>query len=88
MPLKKLLRWKVNIWVRIPVIVGVNDTEEEMNSVKNFFDKYGTPQKTELLPYHQMGEHKYAALGRKTTQFDIPTKEKTEALKKIFSSTV
>jgi len=79
-----LLANKACMWVRIPIIPGVNDTDEEMRSIKAFFDKNGYPQKIELLPYHAMGEHKYDAIGKKATRFTAPTAERITELKKIF----
>ena len=84
--LAKLLHLDTDIWVRIPIICGVNDNEEEMTKIKDFFDKSGHPQKVELLPYHAMGEHKYTALGRSAEKFDIPADEKMERLKNIFGA--
>lgn len=79
--LKKLLESGAKIWIRIPIIPGVNDTEEELQKIREFLDLCGTPEKVELLPYHAMGEHKYEALGRKKCTFKVPTKEKIEILK-------
>ena len=81
--LKKLLKSNVDVWVRIPIIPDVNDTEEEMKNIKAFFESYGYPAKIELLPYHAMGEHKYEALGKSVEKFDVPDKEKIEKLKNI-----
>lgn len=80
--LKKLLERRANISIRIPVIPTVNDSTEEMENIKDFL----APHKpnVELLPYHKMGEHKYNALGMDMTPFDIPSKEKMEALNEIF----
>ena len=57
-------------------------TEEEMKNIKAFFESYGYPEKTELLPYHAMGEHKYEALGKTAEKFDAVAKDKIEKLKK------
>ena len=81
--LKKLLKSNVDVWVRIPVIPGVNDTEDEMQKIKSFFDINSYPEKVELLPYHAMGEHKYASLGKSIEKFDVPDKGKIEKLKQI-----
>lgn len=82
--LKKLLKSDAHIWVRVPVIGGVNDSTEEMQKIKAFFDENGYPEKVELLPYHAMGEHKYSAIGKEVTVFEVPDKDKMEKLKKIF----
>lgn len=80
--LRKLLERKANVSIKIPVIPTVNDSIEEMKSIRCFL----APHKpnVELLPYHKMGEHKYNALGMDMTPFDIPSKEKMEELNAIF----
>ncbi len=83
--LAALLALGVPLWVRVPVIVGVNDTVEEMAALKAFLAAHGSPAKTELLPYHAMGEHKYEALGRAATRFAVPTEETMTALREVFA---
>ena len=83
--LKKLLAKDAIIWIRIPVIPTVNDTEEELQRIKGYVSSCGTPEKFELLPYHPMGEHKYAAIGKEVQTFSVPSKEKMTELQKIFS---
>ena len=82
--LKKLLKSNKNVWVRIPIIPTVNDTEEELQSIKEYILSCGKPEKVELLPYHAMGEHKYAAIGKEVQMFSVPSEEKMSKLKKIF----
>ena len=81
--LGKLLDYKANVLIRIPVIPGVNDTVDEMKKIRDFLAPYKL-HTVELLPYHQMGEHKYGAIGMEMTSFDIPSKEKMEELNGIF----
>jgi pyruvate formate lyase activating enzyme len=83
--LRKLLKTNKTVWVRIPIIPTVNDTEEEMLAIKSFLYSCRAPKKIELLPYHSMGEHKYAALGKAAQAFSIPSEEKMMQLKNIFS---
>ena len=82
--LKKLLSLEKDIWIRIPIIVGVNDTEEEMEQIKAFLSSYKAPQKIALLPYHELGKHKYAALGKETHPFSVPSADKMKRLNDIF----
>ena len=81
--LRKLLERKANVSIKIPVIPTVNDSIEEMKSIKCFLAPY-KPHVVELLPYHKMGEHKYNALGINMSSFNIPSKEKMEELNAIF----
>lgn len=83
--LSKLLTTNANVWVRIPIISGINDNEAEMLKIKSFFDKTSYPRKIELLPYHSLGEHKYSALGMEERRFSAPSKQKLDSLKKIFN---
>lgn len=69
--------------VRVPVIPGVNDSAEDIDSLKAFYGSAGFPVKTELLPYHRMGENKARALGREANIFDVPTEEKMGRLKEL-----
>ena len=82
--LKKLLASDKSVWIRIPIIPGVNDSTLEMKEIKNYLDLCETPEKIELLAYHAMGEHKYASLGEKMHTFSIPSEEKMAQLKKLF----
>ena len=83
--LKRLLEAGKTIWVRIPIIPTFNDSEDEMRRIKDFLLSCGDPEKIELLPYHAMGEHKYAAIGKEVQIFSVPSEEKMSKLKRIFS---
>ena len=83
--LKQLLQTDRPVWVRIPVIPTVNDSVKEMTEIRAFFETYGKPEKIELLPYHAMGEHKYAAIGKKAHVFIAPDEENLNQLRDIFS---
>ena len=73
--LKRLLAANKPVWVRIPIIPTVNDTEEELQNMKRYICSCGVPQKIELLPYHAMGIHKYDALGKLAQKFSVPSAE-------------
>ncbi len=79
---KKLFECGASVWIRIPVISGVNDTEEEMRKIKEFLKAY-SPPKIELLPYHEMGGHKYDALNMQNTKFSVPDKATLDKLNYI-----
>ena len=83
--LARLLRAGAPVWVRIPLVPGVNDTEEELLAIKAFLARHGRPEKVELLPYHALGEHKYAALGREAPSFSPPNEALLARLKGLFT---
>lgn len=78
--LAALLSRGARVWIRIPVITGVNDTEAEMHALSAFLTKHGLPEKIELLPYHAMGESKARAIGQEPRIFTAPDKEKMATL--------
>ena len=82
--LKKLFKSKAKIWIRTPIISDINDSVEEMQKIKDFLDENGKPEKIELLPYHAMGENKYASIGKETQRFAPPDEEELKELKAIF----
>ena len=82
--LGKLLELGQNVLIRIPVIPGINDRVEEMEAIRAFLNSHGKPVGVELLPYHRLGENKYAALGLPVTEFQIPSGETMEQLKAYF----
>ena len=82
---KALLERNCSLWVRIPVIPGVNDTEAEMAQIKALWAKRPAPRKVELLPYHAMGSHKYEALGKEAQRFSVPEETHVDNLRKIFA---
>ena len=83
--LKRLLSAKVPIWIRIPMIPTVNDSESEMRAIADLLCEHGAPQRVELLPYHAMGEHKYKAIGKEPTIFKTPDTYTMQKLKSIFA---
>ncbi len=71
----------VPIVVRTPVMVGVNDTAEEISAIRDEIKTLGNIVKYELLPYHSLGLSKYAAIGRESAEFITPTNEEMERLR-------
>lgn len=83
--LMKLSKAGAEIWIRIPVIGGVNDNEEEIGAVGNFLkEKVIHAKQVNLLPYHNTGSGKYGRVGMayKGDEFCIPTEEKMKLLQR------
>ena len=55
---------EVDVIVRTPVIQGVNDAPDDIRAIVEFINDAGGATAYELLPYHGLGELKYARLGK------------------------
>ncbi len=62
--LKKINGFGIPITIRTPVVPGCNDSIENIQAVANFIKDLGSVREYELLPYHNLGESKYKALGK------------------------
>lgn len=85
--LKKLSKKNANINVRIPLIEGVNVDEENIEILKIIeFLKDINVEKVNLLPYHNIGIHKYKKLYKdyKGADFKKPNDSKLEEIKYLF----
>jgi len=54
----------VPIWLRVPVIPGANDDEENLAEVARLAAATANVERVSLLPYHRTGAGKLARLGR------------------------
>ena len=68
--------------IRVPVIPTFNDTEAEISAIGRFAASLPGVKKLHLLPYHRLGQDKYAGLGRNYLLPDLvpPTEEKMQTL--------
>lgn len=84
--LKKLAMKGANIWIRIPIIPGINDNIDEMKKMNDFIKCLEGVNKVELLPFHRLSEKKYESLGMeyKAKNYLTPSKENMAELKKVF----
>ncbi|MFV0452953.1 MAG: glycyl-radical enzyme activating protein [Propioniciclava sp.] len=60
------------VWVRIPVIPGVNDSREDARAFADLLQRRGFGS-AQLLPFHQYGERKYELLGWDYAFDGVPT---------------
>lgn len=56
--IKKLSALKKNIYIRVPIIPGINDDIENLSKLREFLSKLNIIQ-INLLPYHKIGMDKY-----------------------------
>ncbi|MDO8685145.1 MAG: glycyl-radical enzyme activating protein [Clostridiales bacterium] len=84
--IRKLSEAGVEIWVRIPVIQGINDTLENMCRTAEFLQPLSGIKKVELLTFHRLGGGKYESMGKTYTAMELlpATKEEMQALSQPF----
>ncbi len=69
--------------IRVPVIPTFNDTEAEIAAIATFAGSLPNVKELHLLPYHRLGQDKYAGIGREYTLAHLtpPTAEQMAKLK-------
>jgi len=74
---------EIPIIIRIPVLPGINDSEENIRATLDFVRHCRDKVEYELLPYHSFGKPKYRQLGREYPLSDIkvPTSIDIERLR-------
>ena len=76
--LKKLAKFK-KTHLTIPVVGGVNEGNE-MDEILKLAKKIAPGVPIKLIPYHQLGLHKWEKLGKTPQKFYTPTKEYIDGL--------
>lgn len=82
------LRWLdqqgKNLYIRVPVIPGLNDNEEEIRKISQIAHSLSSLRELRLIPYHTFGREKYAILGEPEPElFPVPDEETMNRLRKI-----
>lgn len=79
---------KVPVIVRVPVIPGYNDSDENIYATADFTAReLGMDVAVHLLPYHRLGESKNDSLGKEMNMgIEVPSDEHMQGLKSIVES--
>jgi pyruvate formate lyase activating enzyme len=74
----------INFIARIPLVPGVNDSEEHIDAVLDAILPHANVSELELLPYHRFGDSKYGFLGRvyALEDFATPSAERLQLLRR------
>jgi pyruvate formate lyase activating enzyme len=86
--LKELSREVLPAIIRIPIVPGLNDAEENIRQIARFARTLGNIKEIELLSYHQLGVIKYRKLGLNYSLAEVvpPGKQYLIILKDIVQS--
>lgn len=76
------------MWLRYVLVPGWTDQPEFLEQWARHFAGYKTVERVEILPYHTLGVHKYAALGRLHPLEGLapPSKTRIEQARRIFAA--
>ena len=73
------------IWMRMPLIEGVNDTPAIIEATAQLYKELGLRHLT-LLPYHDLGVSKSRNIGGSGERFTPPAEEQVEEIKRCFET--
>lgn len=84
--LKRLAAAGMEIWVRIPLVHGVNDDDDNIRRTIAFLQSLGTIRRVGVLPYHSGGLEKARRIGREShfRKFETPSEERIAAIEAAF----
>jgi pyruvate formate lyase activating enzyme len=84
--LKRLAAGRAEVWVRIPLVRGVNDDEDNIRRTAAFLTSLGTIKRIGLLPYHSGGLEKARRIGKESLfrRFEPPSEERLAAIEAAF----
>ena len=85
--LLKISQRRKPVWVRIPLIPGYNDSEDNLREVAEFVRPMEAVEKITLLPYNVVTGAKYQSSGEKYRLEDVVphSKDEEKALAKMLS---
>ena len=74
-------------WIRYVVVGGFTDDEASAKKLAEFIKPMKNIEKVELLPYHELGKHKWEAMGEnyQLSAISPPSRETMEKIKQVFT---
>ena len=84
------MKQRPQLWIRIPLIAGVNNDEENLEKTALFISSLPSiPEQVNLLPYHDVGKAKHTRMGTKYNpkgyEMSVPTEEQLAQAQEIFN---
>ena len=61
--IQRVAKQDIPLIVRVPLIPGVNDSDEEISKIAHFVEGFSNLCYLELVPFHRLGESKYCSIG-------------------------
>jgi pyruvate formate lyase activating enzyme len=76
------------VWLRIPLIAGITDTDANLKAIARFAANIHAIRQINLLPFHPTGQPKLGRLGRPNPPFNLatPTPERIAHARALFTA--
>ncbi len=86
--LRELCRKHANVWLRVPLLPGINDAPEELGAMAEFAVSLSAIRQVSLLPYHRTGVQKFRRFGRDYRLADTvpPSAAEIQAASEVFGA--
>ncbi|WP_076414749.1 pyruvate formate lyase 1-activating protein [Shewanella sp. UCD-KL12] len=83
---KYLHKKQQKTWIRYVVVGGFTDDVDSAKRLAEFVKPMTNVEKIELLPYHELGKHKWEAMGEEyqLNKISPPSSETMEQIKQVF----
>ncbi|MBN2334380.1 glycyl-radical enzyme activating protein [Candidatus Bathyarchaeota archaeon] len=83
--LRRLGEAGASIWVRVPMIPGLNDGDDNFHALGRLLSTLGGVERVDILRYHRLAESKYEHAGMEYTLkgLETPTREEAEGRRAI-----
>ncbi len=86
---RRLVRLGKKMWVRYVLVPGITDNNVDIRNLADFVVSLGSAvERVEVLPFHQMGAHKWESLGMSypLARTPTPTAEQVQQARGLFAS--
>lgn len=85
---KRLSDINKSVWVRFVLVPGLTDSSENVTAVAKIASEIKSLERIDILPFHKMGEYKWAQMQQHYALKDTPpaTQQDVDRVKDIFAS--
>ncbi len=86
---RRLVRLGKPLWIRYVLVPGLTDEKRDILRLADFVQELGPlVERVEVLPFHQMAQHKWEALGRAyaLAETPTPTPEQVDEARALFTT--
>ncbi|MFU8847811.1 MAG: pyruvate formate-lyase-activating protein [Opitutales bacterium] len=75
------------VWIRFVLVPGLTDNAQNIEGLARFVSELGNVEKVEILPFHKMGEDKYARSGIPYLlgNTPVPTSDQVDTARHLFA---